>query len=338
MIVAFVIGIAFGFALERAGLGSARKLIGQFYLTDFTVFKVMFTAILVAMLGAFWLSRLGILELSRVYVPETWLLPQLVGGAIFGIGFVVAGLCPGTSCVAAATGRGDGAMVVAGMFSGVLITGLAFAPLRDFYESTGRGALTLPSLLHVPYGVVVCAIVFLALGGFMVAERIESKPETRNQKPEWRRSLGLVALVAGLFAAAPANPQPPTANFELLAAQVAREEDHVTALELAAWIKDRKPGLRVLDLRTPAEFKAARIPGAERLALESIAKTPFRSDETLVLISDGGAHAAQAWVFLRALGHRHVYFLRGGMGEWNDEVLNAKASTPVTRYFRRGGC
>jgi hypothetical protein len=167
MITAFAIGVAFGFALERAGLGSARKLIGQFYLTDFTVLKVLLSAIVTAMLGTFWLSRLGIVDLSSIYVPQTWLLPQLAGGLIFGIGFVVAGLCPGTSCVAAATGRGDGLAVVAGMFAGVI-----FAPQSD---DTFRGAWTLPELLHVPYGVVVFAVVLIALAGFAAAERIERR-------------------------------------------------------------------------------------------------------------------------------------------------------------------
>lgn len=68
--------MAFGWCLERAGLGSARKLVGQFYLSDLTVFKVMFSAIVTAMLGAFWLGRLGLLDLTRVYVPETYLLPR----------------------------------------------------------------------------------------------------------------------------------------------------------------------------------------------------------------------------------------------------------------------
>lgn len=170
MITAFAIGIAFGFALERAGLGSARKLIGQFYLTDFTVFKVMFSAIVTAMLGAFWLSRLGVVDLSTIYVPRTWLLPQLAGGLIFGVGFVVAGLCPGTSCVAAATGRWDGLAVVAGIFAGVLVT-----PFGSFAERTPRGAWTLPELLHVPYGVVVFAVVLMALAGFAAAERLEKR-------------------------------------------------------------------------------------------------------------------------------------------------------------------
>jgi hypothetical protein len=173
--IAALIGVAFGWTLERAGLGSASKLAGQFYFTDLTVFKVMFSAIVTAMLGAFWLSRLGILDLSQVYIPETFLLPQLAGGLLFGIGFVVAGLCPGTSCVAAATGRGDGAMVMLGMFAGVLVTGLAFAPLRRFYESSARGSMTLPELLRVPTGVVVCAIVAMALIAFQFAERLEKR-------------------------------------------------------------------------------------------------------------------------------------------------------------------
>jgi uncharacterized membrane protein YedE/YeeE len=174
-VIAALIGIAFGWTQERAGLGSAPKLAGQFYPTDLTVFKVMFSAIVTAMLGAFWLSRFGILDLSQVYIPETFLLPQLAGGLLFGVGFVVAGLCPGTSCVAAATGRGDGVMVMMGMFAGVLVTGLAFAPLRHFYESSARGPLTLPELLRIPYGVVVCAIVAMALIAFQVAERLEKR-------------------------------------------------------------------------------------------------------------------------------------------------------------------
>ena len=173
--IAALIGIAFGWTLERAGLGSAPKLAGQFYFTDLTVFKVMFSAIVTAMLGAFWLSRLGIVDLSQVYIPETFLLPQLAGGLLFGVGFVVAGLCPGTSCVAAATGRGDGAMVMMGMFAGVLAAGLAFAPLRSLYESTARGSLTLPELLRVPAGVIVFAIVAMALIAFQFAERLEKR-------------------------------------------------------------------------------------------------------------------------------------------------------------------
>lgn len=317
LLVAVAIGIAFGFTLERAGLGNAHKLAGQFYFTDFTVFKVMFSAIVVAMLGAFWLGRLGIVDLRDVYIPETWLAPQLVGGLLFGAGFVIAGLCPGTSCVSAATGRIDGLAAVLGMFAGVLVTGLAFAPLQRFYESTSRGSLTLPELLHVRAGVVIFAITAVAVLAFFLLPA-----------PKIPRSFASIVLTLGALAAFAGS-----IDVQQLADEVAQEKDHVTALELASWIHDRKPGLRVLDLRSAQEFAEYHVPSSQHIPLESLTKTRFASTDTLVLISDGGAHAAQGWVFLRALGHERVYFLRGGLGEWLDDVMHPPKTTPLTRYF-----
>lgn len=175
LFAALLIGIAFGIALERSGLGSARKLAGQFTLTDLTVFKVMFTAIVTAMLGSFWLDWLGVIDLATVFVPGTWLVPQLAGGLLFGAGFAVAGLCPGTSCVAAASGRVDGAATVAGMLGGVLLTGLALAHFAGFYDSTSRGALTLPELLGMPRGAVIAIVTAVALAGFKGAEWVERR-------------------------------------------------------------------------------------------------------------------------------------------------------------------
>lgn len=168
--LALAVGIAFGACLERAGLGSARKLAGQFYGRDFTVLKVMFSAIATAALGIFWLTRLGVLDAAQVYVPETYLLPQAVGGVVFGVGLVAAGLCPGTSCVAAATGRGDGVAVVGGMMAGVLLFILIFPLLAGFYGSTPRGAMTFPALLGISPGAVTAAVVAMALGAFAGAE------------------------------------------------------------------------------------------------------------------------------------------------------------------------
>jgi uncharacterized protein len=171
--VAFAIGVGFGWCLERAGLGSARKLMGQFHLTDLAVFKVMFSAILTAMLGLFWLSRFGVVDLSRVYVPETFVGPQLAGGVIFGAGMALAGLCPGTSCVAAATGRVDGIAVVAGFFAGILTTALALPTIALFYGSGARGGVTLDSVLDTSQGVMILVVVTIAMAGFVAADRIE---------------------------------------------------------------------------------------------------------------------------------------------------------------------
>jgi uncharacterized membrane protein YedE/YeeE len=173
--MALLFGVAFGWTLERAGLGSPRKLAGQFYLSDLTVFKVMFSAIVTAMLGTFWLGRIGVIDLAAIQVPETFVGPQVVGGLTFGAGFVVSGLCPGTACVAAASGRGDGVAAALGVFAGVLLAGLAVPVLEPFFSSTARGVWTLPEALHLPYGVVVLGIVAMALGGFRFAATLERR-------------------------------------------------------------------------------------------------------------------------------------------------------------------
>jgi uncharacterized membrane protein YedE/YeeE len=178
-LAALVVGVGFGFALERAGLGSAPKLAGQFTLRDFTVFRVLFSAIVTAMLGAFWLSRLGMLDLARVYVPPTYIVPQLVGGAIFGVGFAVAGLCPGTACVSAATGRIDGVATVGGFLLGVLATGIALPRVWSLYERTPRGTLLLPDVLGVSYGLVVLAVAAIALAGFAATRWLDARRDAR---------------------------------------------------------------------------------------------------------------------------------------------------------------
>ena len=173
LIVACVIGIAFGWFLERAGFGSAKKLVSQFYLNDLAVFKVMFTAIVTAMLGVFYLGWMGVLDLNLLYLPDTNLWPQLVGGLVLGVGFVVGGYCPGTSLVAIATGKIDAIFFVAGVLFGVLAIGEAFPLVRSFYESGNFGRLTLPEVFHLSYGMVVFLVVLMALGGFMLAEWAE---------------------------------------------------------------------------------------------------------------------------------------------------------------------
>jgi uncharacterized membrane protein YedE/YeeE len=171
--VALGVGITFGWWLERAGLGSARKLMGQFRLTDLTVFKVMFTAIVTAMLGLFWLGWLGAVDLAAVHVPETFAGPQLAGGIVFGAGMALAGLCPGTSCVAAATGRIDGIAVMSGFLAGVMATALALPAIGAFYTAGARGVLTLGDVAGVAPGTTTLAVVTAALVGFAAAERVE---------------------------------------------------------------------------------------------------------------------------------------------------------------------
>lgn len=173
-VVAFLIGIGFGFFLERAGFGSARKLVSQFYLDDLAVFKVMFTAIVTAMLGATYLGWMGVLDLSLVYLTPTYLWPMVVGGLVLGVGFVIGGYCPGTSVVAACTGRLDGVAYAAGLVAGTFAFAIAFPALRGFFESGAMGEQTIPGYFNLPYGVVAFAVVLMAVGGFAGAGWLES--------------------------------------------------------------------------------------------------------------------------------------------------------------------
>jgi rhodanese-related sulfurtransferase len=162
----------------------------------------------------------------------------------------------------------------------------------------------------------------------------------------WLAGAAVVLAVIAAFAGSPLTGARGAIDVAELARMVAHEEDHVTALELAQWIKDRR-AVRILDLRPTPQFDSLHIPGAERVAIDSLAGLGLRSGDTVVLYSEAGAHAAQGWVFLRALGVRRVFFLRGGVYEWIDQVLSptltvgatdaerlafARAA-PLSRYF-----
>lgn len=129
----------------------------------------------------------------------------------------------------------------------------------------------------------------------------------------------LVGLALGLAVAA-AFTHAPTAtkgiNLDALARDVDNQTDHIPAGRLADWMNQHKPGLRIIDLRSDSEYAVSHIPQAEHMTLSQLRHAGFRNDETIVLYSAGGGHAAQGWFFLRASGLEHVYSLRGGMDEW----------------------
>lgn len=173
--LAILIGIGMGFFLERAGFGSAKKLAAQFFLYDMTVFKVMFTAIVTAMVGIFLLSSTGFLDLDQVSMVGTFVWPQVIGGLILGVGFVVGGYCPGTSVVACATGKLDAMVFAGGLIVGMFIFGEMYPSVQRFVNSSSLGKQTLYEYFNIPYGLVVLVVIAMALGGFRVAAIIEKK-------------------------------------------------------------------------------------------------------------------------------------------------------------------
>jgi uncharacterized protein len=173
ILVSLVLGFFFGFFLERAGFSSALKLTGQFYFRDFSVLKVMFTAIIVAMVGIAYFALLGWLDMSQVFVPPAYIWPQLVGGLLLGAGFIVGGYCPGTSVVAAAIGKLDALFFMAGIFIGIFLFGASEPAFARFNESGSLGPLTLPLWLNLNTGVVALAVVLIAVAAFWVSEKSE---------------------------------------------------------------------------------------------------------------------------------------------------------------------
>ena len=173
LLLAMLVGTGFGFWLERAGFGSSRKLTAIFYLRDFAVLKVMFAAMVTAALGLQLLAATGHVDLDALYVPESVLWPQLVGGLLFGVGFVTGGWCPGTAAVGLASGKLDALVFLVGASLG----SLAFAGIAPHTGDLMTAGLctvgSLPERLGVSGPVGASLLTAMALAAFVGATRVE---------------------------------------------------------------------------------------------------------------------------------------------------------------------
>lgn len=140
---------------------------------------------------------------------------------------------------------------------------------------------------------------------------------TTNQK------LATVAVVLGALALFSVPHRGPVVTLDTreLAQIVEQEVDHVTPTELAAWIVQGRSDYRLVDLRAAADYAAYHIPTAENVTVAALPEFPFQRTEKIVLYSDGGIHAAQAWMLMQAQGYRAVYTVLGGLEGWKDDVL-----------------
>ncbi len=263
LLIGTLIGVGFGFALERGGFGSARILTAQFYFTNMRVLKVMFSAVATAAVGMAFLSGAGLLDLSAITIPETFLGPQLVGGLIFGVGFIVSGYCPGTGVVAMASGRLDALVTLVGMLGGSLVFGFGYVPIERFYKSGAMGVTTLYSALGVPPAVVAAGVVAMAIGCFLGAEKLEvifckrtgdplpaSSSKTRNRV---FAGLGTASVLAVALLALP-KPAPPIA--------AAKPFARLKAADVAKVVVTDPRSVWLVDLRGEGVKAEDRIPGA----------------------------------------------------------------------------
>lgn len=174
MMLAAVIGFGFGFVLERAGFGRADNLAAIFYGRDFRVMRVMFTAIVTSMIGLYFLDLVGILPIGTIGVLDTYLLPQFVGGLLLGAGFIIGGYCPGTSIVAAGSGKFDAMLFLGGLLAGSAIFTLGFETFKPLQDATAMGRMLIHEYFNVSSAFVVFGVALFAVGSFAMVRRIET--------------------------------------------------------------------------------------------------------------------------------------------------------------------
>lgn len=158
-------GMVFGFLLQKGGATKYDVIVGQLLFTDFTVVKIMLSAVLTGMLGIYAMKALGWVE---IYPKSGSAGKNIIGGLIFGVGFAVLGYCPGT--IAGAIGNGYLDALVGGL-AGILVGSGLFAALfprlsQGILKQGDFGDLTLPRLFKVNDWVVVipvAALIFLLL-------------------------------------------------------------------------------------------------------------------------------------------------------------------------------
>ena len=343
-----VIGFAFGFTLEMSGFGDSRKLAAQFYFTELTVLKVMFTAIVTAMVLLFGAVGLGILNFSQVWVNPTYLWSGILGGLIMGVGFIIGGFCPTTSLASASTGKIDGMFFMLGGFVGAFLFGETEQFFTQWYNNAGYyGRVTLDQVFNLPIGVVVLLVVLMALFMFWGSEQLErivgKKDMSREPKLRLVGAGVLVALALGVvFIGSPTLEQRynkltftrtetiPQLEGDPIVNKYTYSADEMLANRLvfvspaeafkARYNQSMKPVY--LDVRSEADFNLYHIEGAVNVPAERIEEivpvllTEPPANTVFILMSNDESAAVESWKTLVASTVPNVYILEGGVNNW----------------------
>lgn len=332
MVVALLIGFGFGFALERAGFGSSRKLSGIFYIRDMTVLRVMFTAMITAMIGLHLALALGIITSDQIYFLPTVYGAQIVGGLLFGVGFALGCWCPGTAAVGLASGRLDALLFLFGASLGSILFNELFDLLKPLYTWGDSGVKFVWAALGLSAPVFVLLFAALGVAAFWLAEWGERKvagagpyfgtPFLKAFSVAILASALAVALLPPVSTDQASSEGRPAGEVSLLQAMEAGD-DHLEPEELADRIMAGDPTLLLVDIRTPAEFAGFHLKGALNAAAADLPEilAPHKNRGVIVLYSNGMTHPAQARDALARLGFTNVYLLTDGLQGFMERVL-----------------
>ncbi|MBN2798287.1 MAG: YeeE/YedE family protein [Deltaproteobacteria bacterium] len=330
-ILFLILGASFGFAMERGGFSDSRNLAAQFYFGDMRVFKVMFSAIVVASTLIVAGTSLGLINMDLVWVNPTFLGTAIIGGAALGFGFIIGGWCPGTSLVGIATGKLDALVFVAGLFLGTFLFGATVPSFWDAYNTWGAmGQFTLMDLTGMSAGVVVISVIVVAAIGFFLTEKVEDMmgeraPLTARQLQVVLGGTGgliLLALVSIGLGAPTVEDRINLQSTELDATLAAREVQ-MDPGEVLKLMSEFKVPVRIVDVRSPSDYNMFHLKDAEPLPPveeQGAWLMGMRAKSVVILIGNDEDAATHAWkeLMVQKAGKPLFtpYILAGGMNGW----------------------
>ncbi len=332
LVVALFVGIAFGFVLEQAGFSTSKKLVGLFYGYDFTVLRVFMTAGVTAMIGVVALDHFGLLDISQILINPTFLWSAIVGGIIMGLGFVIGGFCPGTSVCAAAIGKIDAMIFIAGSLLGVLVFAEGYPMFEGLYKAANWGNVQIFNTLGMSQSLFAFLLTAMAVGAFWGVTVIEAKvngkmdPEYKSKKLYYGLTIlaGVIALSAFVM---------PDRKDELMGSIQDKgfvtnyNVNEMTSDELAFRIMDSDQKLQIFDLRAQKEFDSLALPFSARYDIQNFfdketgKKLSYRNMKNVFVANDEYTEK-QGAVLAKELGFHDIYVLKGGLNGFRKDILN----------------
>lgn len=334
LFIALLIGIAFGFILEQAGFSTSKKLVGLFYGYDFTVLRVFFTAGLTAMIGVIAFGHFGLLDLNLIFINPFYIWSAIAGGLIMGLGFVIGGFCPGTSVCAAAIGKVDAMIFIAGSFIGVFIFAEGYPFFEDFYKSGFVGYPHIFETLGMSQAAFAVLLTIVAVAAFFITTLIESKVNGKSN-PEFMPAklyYGIALVVVIISFSAFLMPERQSEIINKSGDQIiinSFQPEFMTADELAFRLIDADKNLRIIDLRSPEAYKEMNFPNSINMTNKELfgkdAATVFsKKNAVYVLIADNEELEKQSAYITSEIGYENVYILSGGLNGFKENIINFK--------------
>jgi rhodanese-related sulfurtransferase/uncharacterized membrane protein YedE/YeeE len=335
---ALVLGLGFGYVLEQAGFSSSRKLAGVFYGYDFVVLRVFFTAGVTAMVGLLFMGYMGWIDMSLVYINPTYLWSAIVGGLIMGVGFIFGGYCPGTSIVAATTGKIDAMLFLFGAMIGIFIFGHFYNDWEPFFNGYYLGSPFVFDSLGISKAWFAFLMVMMAIAAFAITQIIEDKVNNTPEKEILRRpsyiipgALLIIAMFTYIFLPEERKSNTSEIPAAVLHSMLQDENRFVSAEEAVYKLIRENSDLILIDVRSPEDFAHFALPGAVNIPLGDILGRRYRSffndsKGKKVFYGFSDASADLSWAIAARAGFSEIYVLRGGLNGMFDMLFNGETT------------